>query len=149
MPVRIEFAGVIDVIREDGRLVPRLFAADAISNELRDAAAGGKVQYVVVTRVDGLVIGHNMPDPNLAKRLAAMSAAIVGTAIITTSELSRGRFLAASLETTEGHIVCLSAGDQAIVAGLAPKEVDLNVMTRVLRGLAGEVAEAIESWDSR
>jgi predicted regulator of Ras-like GTPase activity (Roadblock/LC7/MglB family) len=137
------------VVREDGRLVPRFFAADAISKELRETAAGGKVQYVVVTRADGLVIGHNMPDPILAKRLAAMSAAIVGTAILTAAELSRGTFQAASLETTEGHIVCLSAGDQAIVAGLAPKDFDQRVMIRVLRSLAGEVAETIDAWDSQ
>jgi predicted regulator of Ras-like GTPase activity (Roadblock/LC7/MglB family) len=130
-----------------GRLVPRLFAADAISKELREAARSGQIEYVVVTRADGLVIGHNLPTPDLAKRLAAMSAAIVGTAIMASSELERGTFRVASLEASEGQIMCMPAGPQAIVAGMANKSSDMNRVSRVLRGLAKQVEEAIDQWD--
>jgi len=130
-----------------GRLVPRLFAADAISKELREAARSGQVQHIVVTRADGLVIGHNLPTPDLAKRLAAMSAAIVGTAIMASSELERGTFRVATLEASEGRIMCMSAGPQAIVAGMANKSSDMDRVSRLLRGLANQVEEAIDQWD--
>ena len=133
--------------REAGRLVPRLFAADVISGELEEATRSGGVQYGLVTRADGLVIGHNLPDQEIAKRLAAMSAAIVGTATMATSELERGVFRVAILEGTRGHIVCVSAGPQAIVAGLVPSDVDVDLVVLTLRSLAQHVSDAIDQWD--
>lgn len=129
------------------KLIPRFSIAEEISERIRQASRGGDVQFVVITRADGLVISHNFPDANLARRLAAMSAAIVGTAAVAAAELGRGALRAANVVAERGYIACFQAGDQAIVAGLIPLDADVDTAEQCLRRLADHVGAAIQRWE--
>lgn len=99
--------------------------------------------YVAIARSDGLVIAHNLPDADLAKRLAAMSAAVVGTAQAAASDLRQGRFQEASLKADAGRILCVRAGNQAIIAGLGRPDANVGLVLLALRQLATKVEAAI------
>lgn len=120
---------------------------EALAVAIREAASAGGLDEVVVARPDGLPIAHNMSEVNLAKRLAAMSAAIVGTSHMATSELRRGAIRAVTIESGQARMVCIQAGDEAIVTALAPVATNVGMMLLILRKLASQVAAAIDRWN--
>lgn len=134
--------------RDSPRLVPTFSVMDVLSTAIREAAIAGGLEEVVVARPDGMPIAHNLVDANLAKRLAAMSAAIVGTSHMATSELRRGAIKGITIESAQARMVCIQAGDEAIVTALAPVEANVGMMLLILRQLASKVAAAIERWNA-
>ncbi|HEV8594978.1 MAG TPA: roadblock/LC7 domain-containing protein [Thermoplasmata archaeon] len=134
-------------MRPNARLVPVFSVTDALSAAIREATSAGAIQEIVIARPDGLPIAHNLAEPGLAKRIAAMSAAIVGTGKMATTELHRGTIQGITVDSAEARIVCLPAGDEAIVTGLAPGNANVGLMLLVLRELAKKVAAAIDRWN--
>ncbi len=125
------------------RLASPVSVLDEISDAIEDAIGQAGLMHVAIARADGLVIAHNFPEPEQAKRLAAMSAAIVGTAQKAASDLRQGRFEEGSLKSRGGRLLCVRAGDQAIIAGLARADANVGLVLMALRGLAARVEAAI------
>ena len=124
-------------------LVSPVSVVDSIADAMEEAARAAGIRHVAVARVDGLVIAHNLPSADLAKLLAAMSAAIVGTAQMAATDLRQGTFQEASVKADGGRMTCLRAGDQAIVAGLSPADANEGLVLMALRRLAARVDSAI------
>jgi predicted regulator of Ras-like GTPase activity (Roadblock/LC7/MglB family) len=122
--------------------------AHAIDDAIAEATRAARIQHIVISRADGLIISHSLSDADMAKRLAAMSAAIVGTARMATSDLGQGFCREASVRADKGRLVCLQAGDQAIVAGLGPKDANVGLLLLVLTRLAQKVEEIISQWET-
>ncbi len=95
---------------------------------------------VMVVRQDGLVIVHRVEqghDPRLA---SAMTAAIFGTATFAAKELGQGGIERIMVECSDGKIIALGAGRDAVIVGLYRRNATLGL---VLHGLA-KAAEAVE-----
>jgi predicted regulator of Ras-like GTPase activity (Roadblock/LC7/MglB family) len=114
-----------------------------VSAAIAEAADAGEIRYLAVTRADGLLIAHNLSDAGMAKRLAAIAAALVGTARAAAAQLGGDEVHETIVRLDSGHLVCFPAGDQAIVAGMAKGEVNLGLVLLVLRKLAKKVGDAI------
>ena len=94
----------------------------------------------VVARHDGLVIAHRAGqghDPRLA---SAMAAAIFGTAAFAAKELGQGVAERIMIECSDGKIVAMGAGREAIFVALYRKNTNLGLL---LHGLTA-AAEAID-----
>jgi predicted regulator of Ras-like GTPase activity (Roadblock/LC7/MglB family) len=130
------------------QVMRELSVYDAIQRAIEEATRAIAGLGVIIAREDGLTVAHSLPDAQLAKRVAAMSASIVGTAQIATSELGQGEFEGASIEANDGRIVCLQAREGVIVTGLTPKETNLGLVLLALESLAKQVGEIIQSWHS-
>ncbi len=95
---------------------------------------------IAVARHDGLVIVHRLElghDPRLA---AAMAVVAHGSASSTAKELGQGKLERLIAECSEGKIIVLGAGPDAVIIGLYEKNVNLGL---ALHGLA-QTAGAIE-----
>ncbi len=130
----------------------RLVSPVSISKSLEDALAKamrmGGIENLLVTRGDGLPIAHNFTDPDRAKHLAAMSAAVVGAARMAAEDLAHGDVKGVSIDAEGGEMICMQAGSQAIVAALGPPEANLGLILLAVRELAARVAAVIEELES-
>src|SRR5437016_12529386 len=86
------------------------------------------IKSAAVVRRDGLVVTHTLPDGVDPKMVAAMTAAIVGTSEMATIELAQGRFVRAIIESDEGKLVSLGAGEEAMLGGLGYHGPDLGLV---------------------
>lgn len=131
----------------DRRQVMRnLSIYDAIQRAIEEATRAIAGLGVIIAREDGLIVAHSLADSQLAKKVAAMSASIVGTAQIATTDLGQGDFEGATIEANEGRIVCLEAREGVIVTGLTLKEANLGLVLLALENLARRVGDIIQQW---
>lgn len=100
------------------------------------------IKAAAVVRRDGLVITHTLPDGVDPRIVAAMTAAIVGTSEMATVQLSQGRFERAIIESDEGKLLSLGAGEEALLVALVYKDANLGL---VLMGMekAARLVDAI------
>src|SRR5947208_2630220 len=121
-----------------------------ILTELRRMPA---VLGATIARRDGILIAHALPKTMDPKKIAAMAAAIVGTsemvaamtaAIVGTSEmatiqLAQGRFVRAIIESDEGKLLSLGAGDEALLVALVYDDANLGLVLLALERAAKQV----------
>jgi len=100
------------------------------------------IKAAAVVRRDGLVITHTLPDGVDPRIVAAMTAAIVGTSEMATVQLSQGRFERAIIESDEGKLMSVGAGEEALLVALVYKDANLGL---VLMGMekAAHLVDAI------
>jgi predicted regulator of Ras-like GTPase activity (Roadblock/LC7/MglB family) len=133
-------------VSDPARPIPLSLLTDSLAQAIERVQLSGGVEQVLVTRIDGLPIAHNLTDANQAKPIAAMAAAIVGTGEMATKDLGRGALHGATIDAEWGRLVCLRAGPEAIVAGLGETGGNVGLMLLVLRELATVVDRAITEW---
>ncbi len=103
------------------------------------------IKAAAVVRRDGLVITHTLPDgvdPNL---VAAMTAAIVGTSEMATVQLAQGRFQRAIVESDEGKLLSVGAGEEALLVALVYKDANLGLVLMGMEKAARQVAEILRA----
>jgi len=103
------------------------------------------VKSAAVVRRDGLVVTHTLPDGVDPKLVAAMTAAIVGTAEMATVQLAQGRFVRAIIESAEGKLLSLGAGDEALLVALVYDDANLGLVLMALERAAKRVEELLRS----
>lgn len=118
--------------------------AERITEILHGALRHGVTDRIVVARADGIVIAHSLPDEALARRLGAISAAIVGTAEVATIQLGFGGFEDLNVGTDVRRLVCVGAGDQAIVAAELRVGANVGLLLMVLREMSQRIGAVIE-----
>jgi len=126
-----------------GGLLAVSSVTSSIAAAIERAQASGVLDHILVTREDGLPIAHNLSDVKQARRLAAMAAAIVGTGELAAKDLGCGTLRGASMDAEAGLLVCMRAGPQAIVAGLASPDANVGLLLLVIRKLTESVDTAI------
>lgn len=85
---------------------------------LTQLASTGDIDASAIVRRDGLMIASNLPSKIDSRTIAAMSAALVGTAETCSSELQKGMFMQVIVESELGKIVSVGAGKLAILVCL-------------------------------
>ncbi|TLZ74961.1 MAG: hypothetical protein E6K14_02080 [Methanobacteriota archaeon] len=101
------------------------------------------IKSAAVVRRDGLVVTHTLPDGVDPKIVAAMTAAIVGTSEMATIQLSQGRFVRAIVESEEGKLLSLGAGEEALLVALVYDDANLGLVLIAMERAAKQVEEIL------
>jgi len=99
-----------------------------LENIISDLRKQSNIDGVAIARRDGLIVAYNLPDKVDPKRIAAMSAAIVGTSEMAAQELEQGTFLQSLVESEGGKILCLGAGEEALLIALVENKANLGLV---------------------
>jgi len=86
-----------------------------------------------------------LPDGVDPKMVAAMTAAIVGTSEMATVQLSQGRFVRAIVESEEGKLLSVGAGDEALLVALVYDDANLGLVLMAMERAAKQVDEILRS----
>src|SRR3989442_632516 len=108
----------------------------AILTELRRLPA---VLGATIARRDGILIAHALPKRMDPKNVAAMTAAIVGTSEMATIQLAQGRFVRAIIESDEGKLLSLGAGEEALLVALVYDDANLGLVLLAMERAAKQV----------
>ncbi len=84
-----------------------------------------------------------LPDGVDPKIVAAMTAAIVGTSEMATIQLSQGRFVRAIVESEEGKLLSLGAGEEALLVALVYDDANLGLVLIAMERAAKQVEEIL------
>src|SRR2546428_525914 len=107
-----------------------------ILTELRRLPA---VLGATIARRDGILIAHALPKTIDPKMVAAMTAAIVGTSEMATIQLGQGRFVRAIIESDEGKLLSLGAGEEALLVALVYDDANLGLVLLAMERAAKQV----------
>ncbi|MEW6329030.1 MAG: roadblock/LC7 domain-containing protein [Candidatus Micrarchaeota archaeon] len=107
------------------------------------ASSAGDIEASAVVRRDGLMIASNLPSRIDSHTIAAMTAAIVGTAETCSSELKRGDFMQVIVESENGKIVSTGAGKLAILVCLVKPTANLGLVLLSMNRTADKIAEIV------
>jgi predicted regulator of Ras-like GTPase activity (Roadblock/LC7/MglB family) len=103
------------------------------------------IQAAAVVRRDGLMIASSLPKEIDARTVAAITAAIVGTAETSAAELQLGRFLQVIVEAEKGRLIATGAGSTAILICLASERANLGLVLLEMGRVAHQVEESLEA----
>ncbi len=95
---------------------------------LADLRKVGDVEASAIVRRDGLMVASDMPNYVDGRTIAAMTAALVGTAETSAGELKLGNFGQVIVESDDGKLVATGAGGLAILACLVGKDANLGLV---------------------
>jgi hypothetical protein len=109
---------------------------ERVLEELRKA---GDVEASAIVRRDGLMIASDLPTRIEPRTVAAMTAALVGTAETCSSELKRGIFEEIIVDSENGKIVALGAGKLAILVSLMQKDGNLGLVLLAMERAAKKI----------
>src|SRR5436309_588921 len=112
----------------------------AILTELRRLPA---VLGATIARRDGILIAHALPKTMDPKKIAAMAAAIVGTSEMATIQLAQGRFVRAIIESDEGKLLSLGAGEEALLVALVYDDANLGLVLLAMERAAKQVEKIL------
>ncbi len=99
------------------------------------------VSASAIVRRDGLMIASHLPEGVDGRRVAAMAAAMVGTAERAARELGQGVFYQVIVDGSEGRMISMGAGPFALLVAMVSRNANLpqvlKEMARVAREAAG------------
>src|SRR6266571_3102226 len=107
-----------------------------------------------IARRDGILIAHALPKSMDPKKIAAMSAAIVGTSEMAAGEMGLGTFsqsivdtdvgkMRATVESEEGKLLSLGAGEEALLVALVYDDANLGLVLIAMERAAKQVEEIL------
>ena len=98
-------------------------------DRLRDLQAGTpSIEASAVVSVDGLIMASALPADTDEDRISAMSAAMLSLGDRIASELSRGNLERVHISGSEGIIVLMAVGEEAVLTVLARKDAKLGLI---------------------
>lgn len=112
-----------------------------VLDELRKT---GDIEASAVVRRDGLMIASDLPSRVEGRNVAAMTAALVGTAETTSSELKRGAFQEVVVDSEKGKIVAIGAGRLSILVCLMRAEGNLGYVLISMEKAATKIDDLLK-----
>ncbi|HEY5605309.1 MAG TPA: roadblock/LC7 domain-containing protein [Thermoplasmata archaeon] len=103
------------------------------------------IKAAAVVRRDGLVVTHTLPDGVDPKIVAAMTAAIVGTSEMATIQLAQGRFERAIIESDDGKLLSMGAGEEALLVALVYQDANLGLVLMAMEQTAKVIEESLRA----
>ena len=98
-------------------------------DRLRDLQAGTPdIEASAVVSVDGLIMASSLPSGVDEDRISAMSAAMISLGDRIANELSRGILEQVYIRGSDGFIVLMSVGEDAVITVLARKSAKLGLI---------------------
>jgi len=115
-----------------------------LENTLAELSQTGDIEASAIVRRDGLMIASDLPSKVDGRTIAAMAAALVGTAETTSGELARGSFKQVVVESQLGKIVSVGAGKLAVIVCLVKKNGNLGLVLLTMARVAKKVEDVLE-----
>jgi predicted regulator of Ras-like GTPase activity (Roadblock/LC7/MglB family) len=81
-----------------------------------------------IARRDGIPIAHALPKTMDPKKIAAMSAAIVGTSEMAAVEMGMGGFTQSIVDSRTGKMMAAGAGQEAILVLMLRNEANMGLI---------------------
>ena len=106
------------------------------------------IKSAAVVRRDGLVVTHTLPEGVDPRIVAAMTAAIVGTSEMATVQLAQGRFVRAIVESDDGKLLSLGAGEEALLVALVYDDANLGLVLMAMERAAKRVEDILREGGS-
>lgn len=98
-------------------------------DRLRDLQAGTPdVEASAVVSVDGLIMGSSLPSGVDEDRISAMSAAMLSLGDRIAEELRRGKLQRVYIEGSDGIIVLMAIGEDAVLTVMARSTAKLGLV---------------------
>ncbi len=103
------------------------------------------IKAAAVVRRDGLIVTHTLPDGVDPKIVAAMTAAIVGTSEMATIQLAQGRFERTIIESDDGKLLSMGAGEEALLVALVYQDANLGLVLMAMEQTAKVIEESLRA----
>jgi len=104
----------------------------------------GDIEASAIVRRDGLMITSDLPPKVESRTVAAMTAALVGTAETCSTELKRGIFNEVVVESEKGRIVAIGAGPLALLVCLMRSEGNLGYVLISMERATKKIEESLK-----
>jgi len=124
-------ANVMDVRHELEAVLDRV---------LRDTGC----RAIAIARTDGLVVAHrgaSWLDPRV---VAAVAATMVGAAEVAAEQLGQGDIEEITIRCTQGRIIAVNAGPEAVVIALYGRDENLGLVILTLSRATEAIARLLE-----
>lgn len=122
---------------------PRGSAVRSVLRELN--ASSGEVEASAAITTDGFIIGSVLDKGVDEDRFAAMCASLLALADRAAEEISRGQMKQVLIEGTQGLMLLVHAGDDAVLAVAARPTVNLGMVFIEARKSAAKVKAVLAS----
>src|SRR6266581_9214848 len=99
---------------------------------------------VTIARRDGILIAHSLPKNMDPKKIAAMSAAIVGTSEMAVIEMGLGSFNSSIVDTQIGKMIATGAGEEAILVTMVRNEANMGLLLLSVDKAVQSIAEILK-----
>ena len=100
-----------------------------IVEHLRDMQASSPdIEASAVVSVDGLTIASALPQSGEEDRVAAVSAAMLSLGERIASELGRGSLEQVYIKGSQGYVMLMSVGQEAVLTALARENAKLGLI---------------------
>ena len=117
----------------------------AIRDTMSDLRRVADILAVAVARRDGLVIAHDLPRDVDPKKVAAMTAALVGTSEMASRELGHGNFLQSIVDSDLGKMLSTGAGEKAILVTLVRPAANMGLILLSVERAARRIQEILSA----
>ena len=114
-----------------------------IEDAMSDLRRLADIVAVAVARRDGLIIAHDLPRGVDPKKVAAMSAAIVGTSEMASREFGQGHFQQSIVDSKFGKMVSTGAGDEALLVTLVRPDANMGLILLSVERAAHRIQEIL------
>lgn len=120
--------------------------ADMLAQALDDfLAVAPEVEAAAVVSADGLPMASALPPHVEEERLAAMSAALLTLGDRAAAGLGKGRLAQVFIEGETGHVILMSAGDDAVLVSVTSKGAKIGLVLFEMRKTAASVENVMAS----
>ncbi len=114
---------------------------DLLVDRLRDLQASTPdIEASAIVSVDGLIVASALPASVEEDRVSAMSAAMLSLGERIASELGRGVLNQVYIKGSDGYVILMSVGEEAVLTVLARKEAKLGLIFLDMRRTAEDLA---------
>ena len=117
---------------------------EQLIERLRDLqASSGDIEASAVVSVDGLIMASSLPANIEEDRVSAMSAAMISLGERIAEELSRGQLDQVYIHGSQGYIVLMSVGQEAVLTTLAHSNAKLGLIFLDMRRAVEDLAKLV------
>jgi predicted regulator of Ras-like GTPase activity (Roadblock/LC7/MglB family) len=111
---------------------------------LRDLQAGtADIEASAVVSVDGLIMASSLPADIEEDRVSAMSAAMLSLGERIAQELARGDLEQIYIKGSQGYIILMSVGEEAVLTALARADAKLGLIFLDMRRAAEDLSRLV------
>jgi len=119
---------------------------DAIVDRLyRLQQANPDIEASALVSLDGLIMASALPEEAEEDRVSAMSAALLALSQRIAYELNRGYLDQVFIRGTEGDILLMAVGSDAVLTVMSRRDAKLGMMLYYMKRTAKELIQLIEN----
>ena len=113
-------------------------------DRLRDMQAGTPdIEASAIVSIDGLIMASSLPADVDEDRISAMSAAMLSLGDRIASELNRGSLSQVYIKGSDGIIVLMSIGEEAVLTVLARSQAKLGLIFLDMKRAVDDLARLL------